>query len=85
MNYATPHVPSNSPDLVCQKARLIVQRSDGSMVSPSETSGSRTKPPAPSTTGGFAPSTQFAERVNVQQVQQLLAKNEELASVVSLL
>lgn len=73
-------------DLVCQKARLIVQRGEMS-ITPSETSGGRSgarPPPPPSTSGrSEATSSRFAERVDIHQIQKLMSKNPEMSQVVS--
>jgi hypothetical protein len=80
------------PDLVCQKARLIVNDpSAGTSFAPSESSfGNRDTNTRASQAGysragsGGQSATRGARGLDVMQVQKIMARNPELADVVSL-
>lgn len=72
---------ADHPDLVCQKARIIVHE-PGSSVAPSESSGGR----GPRSDSGMTTTTALRARnagVDVMQIQRVLMRNPELANVVS--
>lgn len=67
---------------MCQKARLIVQRADDS-VTPSETSGSRAGAPTATTSASTTVRTARGDVVDLNHIQNMLARNPEIAEVVS--
>jgi hypothetical protein len=70
------------PDLVCKKARVIVQkRQDGT--TPSITSTTRTNVPGGRKFDTASQISKFSDRWDVHQLQKLLSLNPELSQVVS--